>query len=161
MSWCLLNPHPPTLKMPPIGSAAWRGVGLSARRLRGGVTSPRYPGRMGARSRVRTARVYDDPSDDDGQRVLVDRLWPRGFRKDDPRVGTWLKDVAPSKELRDWYHHEPERFEGFVARYREELQDNAALEELRKLTKSGVVTLVTATRHIEGSHAAVLATLLR
>jgi len=116
---------------------------------------------MGARSRVRTARVYDDPSDDDGQRVLVDRLWPRGFRKDDPRVGTWLKDVAPSKELRDWYHHEPERFEGFVARYREELQDNAALEELRKLTKSGVVTLVTATRHIEGSHAAVLATLLR
>jgi uncharacterized protein YeaO (DUF488 family) len=111
-------------------------------------------------SRIRVARVYDDPSPDDGQRILVDRLWPRGFRKDDPRVGTWFKDVAPSKELRDFYHHEPERFDEFVARYREELQDNAALDELRKLTKSGVVTLVTATRDVEGSHAAVLATLL-
>jgi uncharacterized protein YeaO (DUF488 family) len=111
-------------------------------------------------SRIRVARVYDDPSDDDGQRILVDRLWPRGFRKDDPRVGTWLRDVAPSKELRDWYHHRPERFDEFVARYREELQDSAALDELRKLTKSGVVTLVTATRDVEGSHAAVLSTLL-
>ena len=111
-------------------------------------------------SRVRVARVYDDPSDDDGQRILVDRLWPRGFRKDDPRVGTWFKDVAPSKELRDWYHHEPERFDEFVARYRDELQDSEALDELRKLTKRGSVTLVTATRDVDGSHAAVLATLL-
>jgi uncharacterized protein YeaO (DUF488 family) len=111
-------------------------------------------------SRIRVARVYDEPSDDDGQRILVDRLWPRGFRKDDPRVGTWFKDVAPSKELRDWYHHEPERFDEFVARYRDELQDSEALDELRKLTKRGSVTLVTATRDIDGSHAAVLATLL-
>jgi uncharacterized protein YeaO (DUF488 family) len=111
-------------------------------------------------SRIRVARVYDDPSHDDGQRILVDRLWPRGFRKDDPRVGTWFRDVAPSKELRDWYHHRPERFDEFVARYREELLDSAALDELRTLTKSGVVTLVTATRDIDGSHAAVLATLL-
>ncbi|HUB55986.1 MAG TPA: DUF488 family protein [Mycobacterium sp.] len=111
-------------------------------------------------SRIRIARVYDDPSPDDGQRILVDRLWPRGFRKDDPRVGIWFKDVAPSKELRDWYHHEPERFDDFAALYREELQGSAALDELRKLTKRGVVTLVTATRHIEGSHAAALATLL-
>lgn len=115
---------------------------------------------MSATSRIRVSRVYDDPSDDDGQRILVDRLWPRGFRKDDPRVGTWFKDAAPSKELRDWYHHRPERFDEFVARYREELQDSAPLDELRKLTKSGVVTLVTATRDVEGSHAAVLATLL-
>jgi uncharacterized protein YeaO (DUF488 family) len=115
---------------------------------------------MSATSRVRVARVYDDPSDDDGQRILVDRLWPRGFRKDDPRVGTWFKDVAPSKELRDWYHHRPERFDEFVARYREELQHSAALDELRTLTKSGVVTLVTATRDVERSHAAVLAGLL-
>ena len=111
-------------------------------------------------SRIRLARVYDEPSPDDGTRVLVDRLWPRGFRKDDPRVGTWLKDVAPSKELREWYSHQPERFDDFAARYREELQDSHALDELRKLTQSGVVTLVTATRHVEGSHAAVLATLL-
>src|SRR6516164_1527794 len=111
-------------------------------------------------SRIRVGRVYDDPSHDDGQRVLVDRLWPRGFRKDDPRVGTWFKDVAPSKELREWYNHQPERFDEFVARYREELQGSAALDELRKLTKRGVVTLVTATRDVEGSHVAVLATLL-
>jgi uncharacterized protein YeaO (DUF488 family) len=115
---------------------------------------------MGARTPIRLARVYDDPSPDDGRRILVDRLWPRGFRKDDPRVGTWFKDIAPSKELRDWYNHQPERFDEFAARYREELQGSEALDELRKLTKSGVVTLVTATRDVQGSHATVLATLL-
>jgi uncharacterized protein YeaO (DUF488 family) len=115
---------------------------------------------MSAKSRIRVARVYDDPSTDDGRRVLVDRLWPRGFRKDDPRVGTWLKDVAPSNELRGWYNHQPERFDEFAARYREELQGSGAFEELRKLTKRGVVTLVTATRDVRGSHVAVLATLL-
>ena len=106
------------------------------------------------------ARVYDDIDADDGQRVLVDRIWPRGVRKDDPRVGIWCKDVAPSKELREWYHHRPERFDEFVVRYEEELHDSAALAELRKLTKRGVVTLVTATRAVDGSHAAVLARLL-
>ena len=116
---------------------------------------------MSADSRIRVARVYDDPSPEDGQRVLVDRLWPRGVRKDDPRVGTWVKDVAPSKELREWYHHQPERFDEFAARYREELQDGDAFDELRRLTEHGFVTLVTATREVEGSHAAVLATLLR
>jgi uncharacterized protein YeaO (DUF488 family) len=75
----------------------------------------RYPDRMGATSRIRLARVYDDPNPDDGRRILVDRLWPRGFRKDDPRVGTWFKDVAPSKELREWYNHQPERFDEFAA----------------------------------------------
>jgi uncharacterized protein YeaO (DUF488 family) len=115
---------------------------------------------MGAKSRIRVARVYDDLDPDDGQRVLVDRLWPRGFRKDDPRVGIWFKDVAPSKELREWYDHQPERFDEFATRYREELQGSEAFDELRRLAKSGVVTLVTATRHVEGSHAAVLATLL-
>jgi uncharacterized protein YeaO (DUF488 family) len=116
---------------------------------------------VGGKGRIRVARVYDDVGPDDGQRVLVDRLWPRGVRKDDPRVGTWCKDVAPSKELREWYHHRPERFDGFVARYTDEVHDNAALHELRKLTKRGVVTLVTATREVDGSHAAVLAKLLK
>jgi uncharacterized protein YeaO (DUF488 family) len=107
------------------------------------------------------ARVYDDVDTDDGRRVLIDRLWPRGVRKDDPRVGTWCKDVAPSKELREWYQHKPERFEEFASRYEAELCDSPALEELRKLTKRGVVTLVTATREVDGSHAAVLAKLLK
>jgi uncharacterized protein YeaO (DUF488 family) len=116
---------------------------------------------MSAKSRIRVARVYDDPSPDYGQRILVDRVWPRGFRKDDPRVGTWCKDVAPSNELRAWYGHKPERFDEFAARYKTELQGSEALDELRKLTKRGVVTLVTATRDVDGSQAAVLAKLLK
>jgi uncharacterized protein YeaO (DUF488 family) len=116
---------------------------------------------MATKRRIRIARIYDDIDPDDGQRVLVDRIWPRGIRKDDPRVGIWSKDVAPSKELREWYHHEPERFDEFASRYEAELSDSAALEELRKLTKRGVVTLVSSTRNLDGSHAAVLAKLLK
>jgi len=115
---------------------------------------------VGAGKRIRVARVYDDVGSDDGQRVLIDRLWPRGVRKDDPRVGAWCKDVAPSTELREWYQHEPQRFDEFVSRYKEELRDSAALEELRTLAKRGTVTLVTATRYLDISHAAVLAKLL-
>lgn len=106
------------------------------------------------------ARVYDDVGPDEGQRVLVDRIWPRGIRKDDPRVGIWCKDVAPSKELREWYHHQPDRFDEFASRYRAELSGNTALDELGRLTERGAVTLVSATRTLEGSHAAVLAKLL-
>ena len=115
---------------------------------------------MGARKRIRVARVYEGVDPDDGQRVLIDRIWPRGIRKDDPRVGVWCKDVAPSTELREWYHHQPERFDEFAARYEAELHDSPALEELRKLTKRSVVTLVTAVREVEGSHVTVLARLL-
>ncbi len=121
----------------------------------------RYPGRVSARKLIRVTRVYDDVSPDDGQRVLVDRIWPRGVRKDDPRVGIWCKEVAPSKELREWYHHQPERFDEFASRYKAELRDSPALEELRTLTKRGVVTLVTATRDLDISQAAVLANLLK
>jgi uncharacterized protein YeaO (DUF488 family) len=67
------------------------------------------------------ARVYDELSADDGQRVLVDRLWPRGLRKDDPRIGIWCKVVAPSNELRHWYNHQSDRFDEFAARYQNEL----------------------------------------
>ena len=115
---------------------------------------------MAAKRPIRVARIYDDVSPDDGQRVLVDRLWPRGIRKEDPRVGIWRKDVAPSNELREWYHHEPDRFDEFASRYEAELSGSPALEELRTLTERGSVTLVTATRQVEGSHAAVLAKLL-
>lgn len=107
------------------------------------------------------ARVYDEVSPGEGQRVLVDRVWPRGVRKDDPRVGMWCKDVAPSKDLREWYHHDADRFDEFAARYKEELHGNAALQELRALAKQGPVTLVTATRDLDISQAAVLAKLLK
>lgn len=116
---------------------------------------------MSAKGRIRVARVYDDVGPDEGQRVLVDRVWPRGVRKDDPRVGIWCKNVAPSKDLREWYQHDPERFDEFASRYKSELRDRGALDELRKLAKRGPVTLVTATRDLDISQAAVLATLLK
>jgi uncharacterized protein YeaO (DUF488 family) len=118
---------------------------------------------MSPKNKIHVARVYDEPSPDDGERILVDRVWPRGFRKDDPRVGRWFKDAAPSKDLRSWYSHKPERFDEFVTHYKDELrtkEGSAALKELRDLTKGKTVTLVTATRDVDGSQAAVLAKLL-
>jgi uncharacterized protein YeaO (DUF488 family) len=118
---------------------------------------------MSGRSRLRVARVYDDPGADDGERVLVDRLWPRGFRKGDPRVGRWIPKVAPSTELRKWYAHQPERFDEFATRYTEELESaegTAALDELKQVLRGGPVTLVTAARDLDGSHVAVLAEML-
>jgi uncharacterized protein YeaO (DUF488 family) len=115
---------------------------------------------MAAERRIQVARIYDEIDPDDGQRVLVDRIWPRGIRKDDPRVGIWLKDVAPSKDLREWYHHQSELFDEFAVRYEAELAGSPALEELRELTERADVTLVTATREVDISHVAVLAKLL-
>jgi uncharacterized protein YeaO (DUF488 family) len=118
---------------------------------------------MSGRSRIGVARVYDEPGPDDGERVLVDRLWPRGFRKGDPRVGRWIPKVAPSTELRKWYSHEAARFDEFAARYASELESEegaAALAELRDMLRGGPVTLVTAARDLDGSHVAVLARLL-
>lgn len=117
---------------------------------------------MGGHRRITVSRVYDtDP--DDGERVLVDRLWPRGFRKGDPRIGRWIREVAPSTELRKWYAHQPERFDEFASRYEAELEapkGAAALAELRDVVRAGPVTLVTAARDLGGSHVAVLAELL-
>ena len=109
---------------------------------------------------VNSTRVYDDVQPGEGLRVLVDRLWPRGIRKDDPRVGRWLRDVAPSTELRHWYGHDPAKFDEFSARYRAELATGAtaaALDQLRALAQAGPVTLVTGTKELELSHLVVLA----
>ena len=113
---------------------------------------------------MRTARVYDDPDPGDGTRVLVDRLWPRGLGKQDPRIGRWCKEVAPSTELRRWYRHDPDRYAEFAQRFRAELADPAvapALDELRALAVAGPLTLVTATKQIELSHLGVLAEVLQ
>ena len=122
------------------------------------------PWGMTPKTTFRVARVYDEPRAEDGERILVDRVWPRGFRKDDPRVGHWFKDAAPSRELRNWYGHRPERFDEFVTRYEDELRTPegvAAFEGLRELARGKkTVTLVTATRDVDGSQAAVLAKLL-
>lgn len=114
---------------------------------------------MAAKRRVRLARVYDAPGPDEGQRVLVDRLWPRGLRKTDARVGHWLPGVAPSTELRHWYGHDPDRFDEFASRYRAELEQPlvaAALDELKGMLEQQPLTLVTATKEVELSHLVVL-----
>jgi uncharacterized protein YeaO (DUF488 family) len=113
---------------------------------------------------VRLRRVYDDPAPDDGVRVLVDRVWPRGLTKEAAHLDEWIKDVAPSTPLRRWYGHRPDRFTEFRRRYLAELagqQPAAAINRLRQLINTETVTLLTATRDIEHSQAAVLAELLR
>ena len=113
---------------------------------------------------VRVRRIYDKPNASDGTRVLVDRVWPRGLRKEEARIDTWHKQVAPSTELRRWYDHDPDRFEEFARRYRDELAEPEraeALSELREWCDRGTVTLLTASRDVEISQAAVLAELLR
>jgi uncharacterized protein YeaO (DUF488 family) len=108
---------------------------------------------------VRVRRVYEPPADDDGVRVLVDRLWPRGLGKAEARVDEWPKAVTPSTELRRWYHGAEGTFEEFGQRYEAELAEPeaaGALERLRGLARQGPVTLLTASKDVEHSHAAVL-----
>jgi uncharacterized protein YeaO (DUF488 family) len=112
---------------------------------------------------VQARRVYDQPVPADGRRVLVDRLWPRGLSKDKAQLDEWLKAVAPSNELRQWYGHSPAKFAEFRSRYQSELRDgerSSALRHLSEEARSGPLTLLTATKDLELSEAAVLAELL-
>jgi uncharacterized protein YeaO (DUF488 family) len=114
-------------------------------------------------SDIRVRRVYDEASPADGARVLVDRVWPRGMRKDAARLDDWAKDAAPSTELRKWYGHDPAKFDEFRRRYLSELAgqpQQAALGRLRMLASAGPLTLLTATRDVDHSQAVVLARLL-
>lgn len=104
-------------------------------------------------------RVYEPPQLGDGLRVLVERLWPRGLTKERARVDVWLKDIAPSRDLRVWYNHDPARFAEFRRRYEEELAAepaSAALAQLRELVARGHVTLVFATHDASLSNASIL-----
>ena len=119
---------------------------------------------MTAASEVRVRRIYEPPEQADGYRVLVDRLWPRGVSKTAAHLDEWAKAVAPSDGLRRWYGHEPGKFGEFRERYGVELQvpERAeALAHLEDLARSGTITLLTATRDVEHSEAAVLADRLR
>lgn len=108
--------------------------------------------------RLRIKRIYDEPSEEDGQRVLVDRLWPRGVRRDAAQLNRWFKDIAPSPELRKWFGHEPRRFDEFGSRYRQELDANRlAVAQLWHMLEQGDVTLLYAARDRTINHAAVLA----
>lgn len=103
-------------------------------------------------------RIYEKPSEEDGFRILIDRLWPRGVRKEDAKVDLWLKEIAPSDELRKWFSHKKERWEEFKRRYREELKGKGELiERIRKLeSEHGTITLLFSARDVEHNNAAVL-----
>jgi uncharacterized protein YeaO (DUF488 family) len=119
---------------------------------------------MARAAQVEVRRVYDLPAPKDGKRVLVDRLWPRGLSKERAYLHAWCKEVAPSKELRKWYGHDPDRDLEFARRYRAELGDPehaAAFAQLQEWAGQGRLTLLTATKRSDISAAAVLAHLLR
>jgi uncharacterized protein YeaO (DUF488 family) len=116
-----------------------------------------------AHGEIRIRRVYDTPTAEDGTRVLVDRIWPRGISKQAANLDDWIKDAAPSTALRTWYGHDPDRFSQFRDRYRAELTapaSQSAVSQLRRLAADRPLTLLTATRDIKHSHAAVLADVL-
>lgn len=108
--------------------------------------------------KVLTKRVYDPPAGDDGFRVLVDRLWPRGETHEKARVDRWLKEIAPSKNLRTWWNHDSERMSEFAARYTSELNENneAVGELLEILDAHPTVTLLYAARDAAVNHAIIL-----
>ena len=110
---------------------------------------------------IRVKRVYDEPAPGDGLRVLVDRLWPRGLSKERAKVDLWAKDVAPSHELRRWFHHDPTRWSEFEKRYRSELKDRKeALGVLREKSREGPLTLLYGARDPDRNQAVVLRDLL-
>ena len=111
-----------------------------------------------AKPDIRVKRIYDPPDGKDGARVLVDRLWPRGVSKDRARLRLWLKEIAPSDDLRRWFGHDPARFAEFVRRYGAELAANdEAVGRLEELVKAGRVTLLYGARDTEHNEARVLA----
>ena len=108
--------------------------------------------------RIRIKRVYDAPAAEDGRRILVDRLWPRGLTKAAAAIDFWLKDAAPSPGLRAWFGHDPARWLEFRRRYRAELRANpAAVDRLREISAGRHATLVYAARDLDHNHALVLA----
>ncbi len=109
---------------------------------------------------VMLKRAYEYPAETDGKRILVDRLWPRGLAKVNAKIDLWLKDVAPSTELRQWFGHDPEKWLEFKKRYCAELKNNPALAELQALSRQGNITLIYAARDQLHNEAVVLKQIL-
>lgn len=101
-------------------------------------------------------RVYESPAATDGQRILVDRIWPRGITKEQAKLDLWLKEVAPSTALRKWFGHDPEKWEEFRKKYRAELENNPAVATLKALVRKPQVTLVYAAKDDKHNHVIVL-----
>lgn len=117
----------------------------------------------GSSKHLSLKRAYEEPAAGDGERVLIDRLWPRGLSKEKARIDLWLKDVAPSRELRTWFDHDPAKYDEFKRRYEAELAEDparSALTTLREHIKRGPVTLVYAAHDSEHANATVLRELL-
>ena len=106
---------------------------------------------------IKLKRAYEKPARDDGERVLVERLWPRGLTKLEVKIDLWMKDVAPSTELRRWFGHDPDKWEEFRRRYQKELKDKDDLIKLlKRKAKAGTITLIYAARDEEHNGALVL-----
>lgn len=107
---------------------------------------------------IKIKRVYEKPSEDDGYRILIDRLWARGLTKEKAKIDLWLKDIAPSNELRKWFNHDPEKWDFFKEKYKQELKDKKDLaEQIRKLEKEkGTVTLLYSTKDEKHNNAVAL-----
>lgn len=110
---------------------------------------------------IKTKRIYDSPLADDGLRILVDRLWPRGLSKKQAHVDSWLKEIAPSNELRTWFGHKPELFKEFSKKYTDELKNQKTiLKEIKELAQEKQVTLLYSAKDMEHNNAVILKKIL-
>jgi uncharacterized protein YeaO (DUF488 family) len=110
---------------------------------------------------LRIKRIYDLPSPDDGKRILIDRLWPRGIKKADASINEWMKDIAPSNELRKWFAHDVSKWQEFKKRYKKELKDKSEiLDKLKKESEKNTVTLLFSAKDVKHNNAQVLREIL-
>jgi uncharacterized protein YeaO (DUF488 family) len=105
---------------------------------------------------IRTKRAYEKPDASDGVRYLVDRLWPRGVKRERLKISAWMKELAPSDELRKWFSHDPKKWETFLERYRREVEEKPDFRRLKEEVKKGTVTLVYGSREIVYNNANAL-----
>jgi uncharacterized protein YeaO (DUF488 family) len=105
---------------------------------------------------IKVKRIYEPPEPDDGMRILVERLWPRGVRRESAAIDLWMREIAPSHELRTWFSHDPSKWEEFKRRYWEEIKDRREFEELVELAKRGNVTLIFSTKSLNYNNAVAL-----
>jgi uncharacterized protein YeaO (DUF488 family) len=111
---------------------------------------------------LKIKRIYDPASPEDGKRILIDRLWPRGVKKDELKIDEWLKEIAPSDELRKWFSHDPSKYQEFKKRYTKELEQKKGLvEQIRNEARKGTVTLLFSAKDTEHNNATALKELLR
>ncbi len=111
---------------------------------------------------IKTKRIYEDPAKDDGYRILIDRIWPRGVSKEKAQLDDWPKDIAPSDELRKWFDHDPDKFDEFAQKYCIELRDKEKeLDEIRKKAKDKTLSLLYGAKDEKNNQAVILRKILQ